>query len=89
MTAQQLSLSGPGALATGRRFGLLDVHRLFWYAGLAKGGVARVGQIQLLQPFLTLAGGALMLGEPLDAAHPGLRGGRDRRRGTGTPRCRA
>lgn len=40
---------------------------LFWYAGLAKGGVARVGQIQLLQPFLTLAGGALMLAEPLDA----------------------
>lgn len=40
---------------------------LFWYAGLAKGGVARVGQIQLLQPFLTLAGGALLLGEPLDA----------------------
>jgi drug/metabolite transporter (DMT)-like permease len=39
---------------------------LFWYAGLAKGGVARVGQIQLLQPFLTLAGGALMLAEPLD-----------------------
>ncbi|GAA0848590.1 DMT family transporter [Cupriavidus pauculus] len=41
---------------------------LFWYAGLAKGGVARVGQIQLLQPFLTLAGGALILAEPLDAA---------------------
>ncbi|CAG9178532.1 DMT family transporter [Cupriavidus respiraculi] len=40
---------------------------LFWYAGLAKGGVARVGQIQLLQPFLTLAGGALLLGESLDA----------------------
>ncbi|WP_439683065.1 Permease of the drug/metabolite transporter (DMT) superfamily [Cupriavidus oxalaticus] len=40
---------------------------LFWYAGLAKGGVARVGQIQLLQPFLTLAGGALILAEPLDA----------------------
>jgi len=40
---------------------------LFWYAGLAKGGVARVGQIQLLQPFLTLAGGALILGEHLDA----------------------
>ncbi|MFJ1255872.1 DMT family transporter [Cupriavidus sp. CuC1] len=40
---------------------------LFWYAGLAKGGVARVGQIQLLQPFLTLAGGALLLAEPLDA----------------------
>ena len=27
-----------------------------------------MGQIQLLQPFLTLAGGALMLAEPLDAA---------------------
>ncbi len=26
-----------------------------------------MGQIQLLQPFLTLAGGALMLAEPLDA----------------------
>ncbi|CAG2161061.1 DMT family transporter [Cupriavidus numazuensis] len=41
---------------------------LFWYAGLAKGGVARVGQIQLLQPFLTLAGGAVLLAEPLDPA---------------------
>ncbi len=41
---------------------------LFWYAGLAKGGAARVGQIQLLQPFLTLAGGAVILAEPLDAA---------------------
>lgn len=40
---------------------------IFWYAGLAKGGVARVGQIQLLQPFLTLAGGAWLLSEPLDA----------------------
>jgi len=40
---------------------------LFWYAGLAKGGVVRVGQIQLLQPFLTLAGGAVILAEPLDA----------------------
>lgn len=29
--------------------------------------MARVGQIQLLQPFLTLAGGALILAEPLDA----------------------
>ncbi len=40
---------------------------VFWYAGLAKGGVARVGQIQLLQPFMTLAGGAWLLAEPLDA----------------------
>lgn len=45
---------------------------IFWYAGLAKGGVARVGQIQLLQPFLTLAGGALILGESLDGPTVGF-----------------
>jgi drug/metabolite transporter (DMT)-like permease len=39
----------------------------FWYKGLALGGIARVGQVQLLQPFLTLAGAALMLGEALEA----------------------
>jgi drug/metabolite transporter (DMT)-like permease len=38
-----------------------------WYKGLALGGVARVGQVQLLQPFLTLVGSALLLGEALDA----------------------
>ena len=26
-----------------------------WYAGLARGGVAKIGQIQLVQPLLTLA----------------------------------
>jgi drug/metabolite transporter (DMT)-like permease len=34
-----------------------------WYAGLARGGVARVGQVQLLQPLLTVAWSALLLGE--------------------------
>src|SRR3954471_22550454 len=34
-----------------------------WYAGLARGGVARVGQIQLAQPVLTLGWAALLLGE--------------------------
>jgi len=34
-----------------------------WYHGLAIGGVARVSQLQLLQPFLTLAFSALFLGE--------------------------
>lgn len=42
---------------------------VFWYRGMAKGGVARVGQVQLLQPFLTLLGAAAVLGEPLRAAH--------------------
>ncbi|MGE0189771.1 MAG: DMT family transporter [Steroidobacteraceae bacterium] len=36
-----------------------------WYHGLAVGGVARVSQLQLLQPFLTLLFSALLLGEHL------------------------
>ena len=34
-----------------------------WYRGLALGGVARVGQVQLLQPFLTLFVATGLLGE--------------------------
>jgi drug/metabolite transporter (DMT)-like permease len=34
-----------------------------WYRGLALGGVARVSQLQLLQPLLTLGWSALLLGE--------------------------
>jgi drug/metabolite transporter (DMT)-like permease len=41
----------------------------FWYRGLALGGVARVGQVQLLQPFMSLAAAALLLGEPLTLAN--------------------
>jgi drug/metabolite transporter (DMT)-like permease len=41
----------------------------FWYRGMAQGGVARVGQVQLVQPFLTLLGAALVLGEPLELSH--------------------
>jgi len=37
-----------------------------WYHGMAIGGVARVGQIQLLQPFLTLLASAILLGETLE-----------------------
>lgn len=39
---------------------------IFWYRGMALGGVARVGQMQLLQPFLTLLGAAALLGEALE-----------------------
>jgi drug/metabolite transporter (DMT)-like permease len=38
-----------------------------WNAGLALGGVARVSQVQLLQPFLTFAIAAVTLGERIDA----------------------
>jgi len=36
-----------------------------WYHGLAIGGVARVGQTQYLQPFLTIFASWLLLGEPI------------------------
>jgi drug/metabolite transporter (DMT)-like permease len=35
----------------------------FWYRGLALGGIARVSQIQLLQPFFTFLFAVLFLGE--------------------------
>jgi drug/metabolite transporter (DMT)-like permease len=40
----------------------------FWYKGLALGGIARVGQVQLLQPFLTIIGAMVILGESLQAS---------------------
>jgi drug/metabolite transporter (DMT)-like permease len=36
-----------------------------WNKGMALGGIARIGQMQLLQPFVTLAGSALLLGESI------------------------
>jgi drug/metabolite transporter (DMT)-like permease len=38
---------------------------LFWYRGLAIGGIAGVGQLQLLQPFFGLSLAALLLHEPV------------------------
>jgi drug/metabolite transporter (DMT)-like permease len=39
----------------------------FWYRGMALGGIARVGQTQLTQPFITLLASSLLLGEPMEA----------------------
>jgi drug/metabolite transporter (DMT)-like permease len=39
-----------------------------WYRGLALGGIAAVGQVQLLQPFLTIFASAWLLGEAVDPA---------------------
>jgi drug/metabolite transporter (DMT)-like permease len=49
-------------------FGYVTVVSMFlgffaWYHGLALSGVARVGQVQLIQPLLTLAWSAALLGE--------------------------
>ena len=38
-----------------------------WYRGLALGGTVRVSQVQLLQPFLSMALAVPLLGEELDA----------------------
>lgn len=40
---------------------------VFWYRGLAQGGIAAVGQLQLLQPFFGLALAATLLGETVNA----------------------
>ncbi len=39
-----------------------------WYRGLALGGIAKVSQTQLLQPFLTILASGLLLGESGDSA---------------------
>lgn len=41
---------------------------VFWYRGLVQGGIAAVGQLQLLQPFFGLAIAALLLGEQVTPA---------------------
>ncbi|WFU41352.1 DMT family transporter [Bradyrhizobium sp. CB82] len=38
---------------------------VFWYRGLALGGIARIGQLQQLQPFFGLALAGLVLHEPV------------------------
>jgi drug/metabolite transporter (DMT)-like permease len=53
-------------------FAYLSVISMFlgffaWYAGLARGGVAKIGQVQLAQPVLGLVWAALLLGEPVGA----------------------
>ena len=39
----------------------------FWYEGLAIGGIARVSQVQLIQPFCTLIAASILLGDHLTA----------------------
>ena len=39
----------------------------FWYEGLAIGGIARVSQVQLIQPFCTLLAASILLGDSITA----------------------
>jgi drug/metabolite transporter (DMT)-like permease len=72
-TVAVVLVAPPQATAAGwAGFGYATVISMFlgffaWYAGLARGGVAKVGQIQLIQPVLTLGWGAVLLGEPITA----------------------
>ena len=64
----QLAAAGPAAWLG---FAYVSVFSMFigfffWYRGMALGGIARVGQVQLVQPFLTLVGASLILGEALE-----------------------
>lgn len=55
-----------GGLAYVSLFSML-IGFFFWYRGLALGGIAHVGQLQLLQPFFALGLAALLLGESIHA----------------------
>lgn len=60
-------LSNPALLAFAwLAFGSMFLGFFAWYRGLAIGGIARVGQVQLLQPFLTVLACALLFGEPVN-----------------------
>ncbi len=56
------------ALAGFAYVGLISMFLGFipWYAGLARGGIARAGQTQLAQPLLTLLWAWLLIGERFD-----------------------
>lgn len=71
VTAVVAAVHPPHADATAwLSFGYVTLVSMFlgffaWYAGLARGGVAHVGQVQLAQPVLTLGWSALLLAEPV------------------------
>ena len=60
----QVSARGWTGLAYVSLFSML-IGFVFWYRGLALGGVAAVGQLQLLQPLMGLGLAAWLLGEPV------------------------
>ena len=61
-TLVDISAQAWGALGYVSLFSML-IGFIFWYIGLARGGIAAVGQLQLLQPFFGLALSALLLNE--------------------------
>lgn len=75
VAAVGLALRPPDAPSAGAWWGLAYVSAIsmfagfvVWYRGLAEGGIARVSQLQLAQPVLTLGWSALLLGEHVGPA---------------------
>jgi len=69
MAAQASWPSAPVVLACAYlAFGSMFLGFFAWYRGLAVGGIARVGQVQLLQPFLTVVAAALLFDESVETA---------------------
>lgn len=75
VTAVGLALRPPHPVGSSAwiGFGYVAVVSMFlgffaWYHGLARGGVARVGQLQLAQPVLTLLWAAVLLDEHVGVA---------------------
>jgi len=66
-----IALTGWISLAYVSVFSML-VGFVFWYRGLAQGGIAAIGQLQLLQPFFGLALAATLLHEAVTPAMLGV-----------------
>lgn len=64
-TFEPVSVSGWLGLAYVSLFSML-IGFVFWYRGLAIGGIAGVGQLQLLQPFFGFLLARLILGESIE-----------------------
>ena len=67
------NISAPAWLSLGyvSLFSML-IGFVFWYRGLAQGGIAAVGQLQLLQPFFGLALAATLLHEQVSLGMLGV-----------------
>lgn len=71
ISSDQISISAKLGLAYVSLFSML-IGFFFWYRGLAQGGIATVGQLQLLQPIFGLLIAAILLHEQVSFAMFGV-----------------
>lgn len=71
ISSDQISISAKLGLAYVSLFSML-IGFFFWYRGLAQGGIATVGQLQLLQPIFGLLIAAILLHEQVSLAMFGV-----------------